>query len=178
MTEQDLAAVMELERASFPDDAWSEGMLRGELAEQPYTRHYVVAVERTGGIVGYAGLCAVGDAGDVQTIAVRADRREQGLGAALLTALLTEAAARGCATVFLEVRADNAPAQRLYERFGFERIGVRKRYYQPSGVDAIVMNKSVLSKGGTDTGGTGTGGTGTGGTGTGGTDENVMNKNG
>jgi ribosomal-protein-alanine N-acetyltransferase len=94
-------------------------------------------------IVGYAGLCAVGDAGDVQTIAVRADHWGHGVGAALLTALLTEAADRGCTSVYLEVRADNERAQKLYERFGFERIGVRKRYYQPSGVDAIVMNKSV-----------------------------------
>jgi ribosomal-protein-alanine N-acetyltransferase len=41
--------------------------------------------------------------------------------------------------VFLEVRADNEPARKLYERFGFTEISVRKRYYQPSGVDAIVM---------------------------------------
>ena len=46
-----------------------------------------------------------------------------------------------CGEVFLEVRADNARAQHLYERFGFERVGVRKRYYQPSGVDAIVMRR-------------------------------------
>jgi ribosomal-protein-alanine N-acetyltransferase len=160
MTEHDLPVVMEIERALFPDDAWTEGMLRGELAEQPTTRHYVVAFEPGTGsspesspesshessheeIVGYAGLCAVGDAGDVQTIAVRADHWGHGVGAALLTALLTEAAARGCTSVYLEVRADNERAQKLYERFGFERIGVRKRYYQPSGVDAIVMNKSV-----------------------------------
>jgi [ribosomal protein S18]-alanine N-acetyltransferase len=147
MTEQDLPTVMEIERALFPDDAWSEGMFRGELVEQPATRHYVVAFEPGHGsneqIVGYAGLCAVGDAGDVQTIAVRADRWGHGVGAALLTTLLTEATARGCARVFLEVRADNEQAQKLYARFGFERIGVRKRYYQPSGVDAIVMSRSV-----------------------------------
>ncbi|MGI8328587.1 ribosomal protein S18-alanine N-acetyltransferase [Actinomadura scrupuli] len=145
MTEQDLPAVMRIERALFPDDAWSENMLRGELAEQPATRHYVVAyeLEPHEEIVGYAGLCAVGDAGDVQTIGVRADRWGHGVGAALLTALITEAAARGCTTVYLEVRADNERAQKLYERFGFERIGVRKRYYQPSGVDAIVMTKGI-----------------------------------
>jgi ribosomal-protein-alanine N-acetyltransferase len=147
MTEGDLPVVMELERALFPDDAWSEGMLRDELAEQPATRHYVVAYEPEPGpaerIIGYAGLCAVGDAADVQTIAVHADRWGHGVGAALLTALLTEAATRGCACVYLEVRADNDRAQKLYERFGFERIGLRKRYYQPSGVDAIVMNKDV-----------------------------------
>ncbi|MCW2913554.1 MAG: ribosomal-protein-alanine acetyltransferase [Actinomycetia bacterium] len=143
MTEKDLPAVMELERALFPDDAWTEGMLNSELAEQPATRHYVVALAPDEEIVGYAGLCAVGEAGDVQTIAVRADHWGHGVGAALLTALLTEAATRGCISVYLEVRADNERAQKLYERFGFEQIGIRKRYYQPSGVDAIVMSRDT-----------------------------------
>ncbi|MFC9977795.1 ribosomal protein S18-alanine N-acetyltransferase [Spirillospora sp. NPDC127200] len=146
MAEADLPAVHVLEQELFPEDAWSMDMLRGELDDQPRTRHYVVA-ELVGGpdggaageLVGYAGLAAAGGQADVQTIGVRPDRRGSGLGAALLTELLEEAARRGSEAVFLEVRADNAPAQRLYERFGFERVGLRRRYYQPSGVDAIVM---------------------------------------
>ncbi|NED54826.1 GNAT family N-acetyltransferase, partial [Micromonospora aurantiaca] len=94
MTEADLPAVHRLERALFPEDAWSEEMLRGELAEQPRTRHYVVAEEPDGEIVGYAGLAAAGGQADVQTIGVRADRRKSGVGAALLTALLNEAVRR------------------------------------------------------------------------------------
>ncbi|WP_281186216.1 ribosomal protein S18-alanine N-acetyltransferase [Actinomadura kijaniata] len=140
MTEADLPAVHALERELFPEDAWSMEMLREELADQPRTRHYVVA-EADGGIVGYAGLAVAADQGDVQTIGVRADQRGKGLGAALLTALLDEAAKRGADEVFLEVRADNPAARRLYERFGFERVGLRKRYYQPSGVDAVVMRR-------------------------------------
>ncbi|WP_067486862.1 ribosomal protein S18-alanine N-acetyltransferase [Actinomadura hibisca] len=142
MAEADLPAVHALEQVLFPDDAWTMDMLRGELDDQPRTRHYVVAElagDRPGELVGYAGLAAAGGQADVQTIGVRPDRRGSGLGAALLTELLDEAARRGSDAVFLEVRADNAPAQRLYERFGFERVGLRKRYYQPSGVDAIVM---------------------------------------
>ncbi|HEX2313800.1 MAG TPA: ribosomal protein S18-alanine N-acetyltransferase [Thermomonospora sp.] len=143
MTGDDVPAVMALENATFPEDAWSEDMLRGELAAQPGTRHYVVAEEPSGAIVGYAGLSAAGGQADVQTIAVRADRRGRGLGAALLTALLDEAGRRGCAEVFLEVRADNDTARALYERYGFERIGLRRRYYQPSGTDAIVMRRTA-----------------------------------
>ncbi|ACY99789.1 MULTISPECIES: ribosomal protein S18-alanine N-acetyltransferase [Thermomonospora] len=141
MTEADVPAVMELERATFPEDAWSESMLRDELRHQPHTRHYVVAEDDSGEIIGYAGLAAAGDQGDVQTIAVRADRQGRGVGRALLGELLAEAERRGCREVFLEVRVDNDRAQALYERFGFERIGVRKRYYQPSGTDAIVMRR-------------------------------------
>jgi ribosomal-protein-alanine N-acetyltransferase len=147
MTAADVPAVMVLENQMFPEDAWSEQMLRDELREQPRTRHYVVAEEPSGEIVGYAGLAAAGGQGDVQTIAVRADRQGRGLGAALLTELLAEAGRRGCEEVFLEVRADNDRARTLYERFGFERIGVRKRYYQPSGMDAIVMRRRAHGPG-------------------------------
>ncbi|WP_433339174.1 ribosomal protein S18-alanine N-acetyltransferase [Spirillospora sp. CA-294931] len=139
MTMADLPVVHRLDGELFPEDTWSEEMFRGELADQPRTRHFVVAESEGGEIVGYAGLAAAGGQADVQTIGVRASRRGEGIGAALLTALLDEAGRRRSEAVFLEVRADNAPALRLYERFGFEPVGVRKRYYQPSGVDAIVM---------------------------------------
>jgi ribosomal-protein-alanine N-acetyltransferase len=145
MTEADLPSVLGLEQELFPEDAWSEGMFRSELSEQPETRHYVVAEADEGELAGYAGLCAVAGEGDVQTIAVRAELAGRGIGSALLTSLLDEAAARGCEAVYLEVRADNDRAQKLYERFGFERIGVRRRYYQPSGVDAIVMRRERVS---------------------------------
>ncbi|XVQ12086.1 ribosomal protein S18-alanine N-acetyltransferase [Spirillospora sp. CA-255316] len=141
MTDDDLPAVLLLERALFPEDSWTEEMLRGELADQPRTRHYVVAEEPGGALVGYAGLAAAGGQADVQTIGVLPDRQGAGLGAALLTELLDEAGRRGSEEIFLEVRADNDRARRLYERFGFERVGIRKRYYQPSGVDAIVMRR-------------------------------------
>ncbi|WP_433372675.1 ribosomal protein S18-alanine N-acetyltransferase [Streptosporangium sp. CA-115845] len=141
MTFDDLPAVMEIERRTFPADAWSEGMLRGELDDQPRTRHYVVALAEDA-VVGYAGLAAAGDQADVQTIAVLAEWRRNGIGGALLTELLTEAERRGAVSVFLEVRADNPGAQAVYDRFGFERIGMRLRYYE-DGTDAIMMRKDL-----------------------------------
>ncbi|SFP77624.1 ribosomal-protein-alanine N-acetyltransferase [Actinomadura madurae] len=146
MTGDDLPAVHRLDRSLFPENAWSEEMLAGELADQPRTRHYVVAADPGGEIVGYAGLAAAGGQADVQTIGVRADRRKHGIGAALLTELLDEAVRRRSESVFLEVRADNDAAHRLYERFGFTRVGVRKRYYQPSDVDAIVMCRTLRDR--------------------------------
>lgn len=143
MLDADLPAVQRLEKELFPEDAWSEAMFREELAGCPATRYYVVAEEPDGRLVGYAGLAAVAGQGDVQTIGVCTDRRRSGVGAALLTELLDEAVRRECEAVFLEVRADNGPAHRLYERFGFVRVGVRKRYYQPANVDAIVMRREL-----------------------------------
>ena len=138
MTTADLDSVLGLELDLFGEEAWSRQMLAGELGQQPASRYYLVA-EDDGEIVGYAGLLAAGGQADVLTIAVAAARWGQGIGRGLLDRLLAEASGRGCTEVFLEVRADNARAQRLYRWRGFSEIGIRRGYYQPSGTDAIVM---------------------------------------
>jgi len=138
----DLDAVLALEHDLFPEDAWSRGMFWSELADARHpaaTRTYVVAEDGGGRLVGYAGLAAVAGTADVQTIAAARDQWGTGLGALLLTTLLQAATAAECHEVLLEVRVDNPRAQRLYERFGFAAIGVRKGYYQPGNVDALVM---------------------------------------
>jgi ribosomal-protein-alanine N-acetyltransferase len=138
MTTADLDTVLALEQELFGEEAWSRQMLAGELGQQPASRYYLVA-ELDGKIVGYAGLLAAGGQGDVLTIAVATARWGRGIGTALLDRLLAEARRRGCTEVFLEVRADNARAQRLYRWRGFTDIGIRRAYYQPSGTDAVVM---------------------------------------
>jgi ribosomal-protein-alanine N-acetyltransferase len=148
----DLDDVMWLERVSFPTDAWSSSQMAGEL-HSPYG-YYVVAEtvdeDTAPTVIGYAGFSSLpgGTDGDVQTIAVAADHRGQGLGRALFGALLAEAGRRGVRSVFLEVRADNPVAQAMYRSFGFEQIAVRPRYYQPDDVDALVMQGSVPVPGG------------------------------
>jgi ribosomal-protein-alanine N-acetyltransferase len=119
-------------------------MLAGELSQQPATRYYLVA-EEDEALVGYAGLLAAGEQADVLTIAVATSQWGQGIGSRLLAALLAEARQRGCTEMFLEVRADNLRAQRLYKWFGFAEIGIRRGYYQPSGTDAIVMRRDLAS---------------------------------
>ncbi|QYC38529.1 ribosomal-protein-alanine N-acetyltransferase [Nonomuraea coxensis DSM 45129] len=141
MTVADLPAVMAIERATFPLDAWSEGMMRGELDDMPRTRHYVVALVEDE-IVAYAGLAAASDQADVQTIAVLDKHQGRGIGSALLTELLAEARRRGAREMFLEVRADNPRAQSVYRRFEFEEIGTRRRYYD-DGTDAIMMRRKL-----------------------------------
>jgi ribosomal-protein-alanine N-acetyltransferase len=138
MMPADLDGVLRLEIELFGEEAWSRPMLEGELAQQPASRHYLVA-EEDGMLVGYAGLLAAGTQADVATIAVTGTRQGHGTGAALLAALLAEAQRRRCTEVFLEVRVDNLRAQQLYRSRGFEQIGVRHGYYQPSGADALVM---------------------------------------
>ncbi|MFI9720404.1 ribosomal protein S18-alanine N-acetyltransferase [Streptomyces sp. NPDC052396] len=143
----DIAPVLELERALFPEDAWSKGLFWSELAHARgagATRRYLVAVDDTDRVVGYAGLAAVDGTGDVQTIAVAFEHWSTGLGSRLLSELLTAATDFECREVLLEVRVDNTRAQRLYERFGFEPVGIRRGYYQPGNVDALVMRLTLV----------------------------------
>jgi ribosomal-protein-alanine N-acetyltransferase len=139
----DIDPVLTLERELFPEDAWSRGMFWSELAHARgpgATRRYVVAEAPGGRIAGYAGLVASSsEQADVQTIAVARDQWGTGLGSRLLTELLRAATAFECAEVLLECRVDNVRAQKLYERFGFRPVGVRRGYYQPGNVDALVM---------------------------------------
>jgi ribosomal-protein-alanine N-acetyltransferase len=137
----DLDAVLELEEQLFAPDTWTRAMYRDELSRTD-TRSYLVA-EDGDRVVGYAGLIAYDDEAHVATIGVAADRQGEGIGAALLDALLAEADRRS-PVVLLEVRADNEVAQGLYRRRGFTEIGRRPRYYQPSGTDAVVMKREVL----------------------------------
>ena len=138
----DIEPVMQLERELFGDEAWSDTMFWSELAEST-SRHYLVAEER-GELIAYAGLCAYPPHESyVQTIAVAPAHQGHGLGTTLLTTLIEESARRGCRRLDLEVRADNAAAIALYERHGFTRVGLRRAYYQPSGVDAVVMRRGL-----------------------------------
>lgn len=134
---EDLDAIWAIESAVFASDAWSRELLREELVAEH--RSYLVLVAASGAIVGYAGVLLVGEEADIQTIAVAPEARGAGQGRRLMRALLDAAVAAGAREVFLEVRADHPVPQALYASLGFAEIGIRPRYYQPDGVDAIVM---------------------------------------
>ncbi|MGA1837554.1 ribosomal protein S18-alanine N-acetyltransferase [Herbiconiux sp. 11R-BC] len=141
----DLDAIMALEEASFESDAWSRESMAREI-EHPFC-YYLVGVDEAtpDALAGYAGLlCPPGSVdADIQTIAVTSTARGRGLGRQLMQRLLGEAVARGARSMFLEVRADNPVAHGLYLSLGFTDIAVRPAYYQPDGVDAIVMKAEL-----------------------------------
>ncbi|WP_431883355.1 ribosomal protein S18-alanine N-acetyltransferase [Micromonospora gifhornensis] len=131
--------VLAIEADLFGAEQWSAAMFWNELA---HGHHYRIATDDDGAVLGYAGLAvAPPDEAWVQNIAVRRDAQRRGIGRLLLEALLAEAARCDLRSVLLEVAADNAPAQRLYAGYGFEPIGVRRGYYQPSNTDALVMRR-------------------------------------
>ncbi|MGB3763114.1 MAG: ribosomal protein S18-alanine N-acetyltransferase [Ornithinimicrobium sp.] len=144
----DLESVAALEEQIYPDTAWTLQTWWAELAQRP-RRHYVVAEsnERGGSgtaLTGYAGLDVNGDNADVMTIAVAPAHRGTGVGAALLQRLHTVAAGQGVTAMLLEVRADNAAARALYDKYGYEHVHTRRGYYQPDGVDAAVLRSVVV----------------------------------
>ncbi|MDO4478419.1 MAG: ribosomal protein S18-alanine N-acetyltransferase [Lachnospiraceae bacterium] len=90
-------------------------------------------------IVGYVGLLMVPFEGDILNIAVREDRRRRGIASKLMEKVLHEAYFNGVTDVHLEVRESNEAALRLYEKFGFVRDGLRKRYYTNPVENAVTM---------------------------------------
>jgi ribosomal-protein-alanine N-acetyltransferase len=131
--------LLPIEKDLFGEEQWSAGMFWNELAAG---HPYLAAVE-DGQVIGYAGLVvAPPDEAWVNNMAVRRDHQRRGIGRALLDELLVIARRNGARHTLLEVAADNAPAQALYDAYGFEVIGLRKKYYQASGTDALVMRRS------------------------------------
>lgn len=141
LTGADLDAVMQLELSSFPSDAWSAESMAAEL-DSPNCEYLGVF---DGSLIGYAGLSTIPGSfsSDIQTIAIASKARGKGLGKRLMMELLAKAKALGSEQVLLEVRVDNEVAIGLYRAIGFERIDVRKRYYQPDDVDALIMRAKI-----------------------------------
>lgn len=135
MTENDIDAVLSIERASFPRP-WTREHFLQEL-ESP-TSFPLSALTPDGSLAGYICPMQVLDEGQILDVAVRPDLRGTGLGRLLVEKCLQEFKERGTEYVGLEVRVSNRPAIALYAALGFTECGVRKKYYH-DGEDAFVM---------------------------------------
>ena len=136
MAEADLPAVMAIENAiyAFP---WTPGNFRDSLAAGYSCWMYV----RDGEPIGYAVLMHASDEAHLLNLSIAARWQRQGYGSLLLQQLCEVARGHGARLLFLEVRPSNAAALRLYERHGFQRIGLRRDYYPaPAGrEDALIF---------------------------------------
>ena len=132
-----LAMLMPIEQASYPKP-WSLNVFHSELEMMRRgERTYLAAMDgRT--LVGYAGVLYAGDDAHITNIAVAPDHQRRGIATRLLSEQAWVAIERGCTGLTLEVRVSNTGAQALYERFGFESAGIRRKYYE-NVEDAIVM---------------------------------------
>lgn len=103
---------------------------------------YFVAREN-GRCIGYAGYWNVSGEGDITNVAVLPQHRNKRVASMLIEAVLKSAANLNLLT--LEVRKSNLPARNLYEKYGFEIIGERKRYYSDNREDALIMMKKIYN---------------------------------
>ena len=136
MTLDDLELMKDTLYSDF-DNFWSYNILKQELENEKTT--YVVAKEHNK-IVGFAGMSVCMDEATLNNIVVKKSCRSRGIGGELLEALIEICSDLNMKTFTLEVNALNTPAIKLYEKFGFKNLGIRKKYYNNS-QDAIIMTK-------------------------------------
>jgi ribosomal-protein-alanine N-acetyltransferase len=138
----DIDAIMAVEEECF-SLPWPKGDVERDMTDNILSAYFVAETLEGALVCGYAGIWVVSDECHIMTIAVASAHREAGIGAMLLMKLLDEARVRGARRFFLEVRASNAPAIALYEKFGFRAIDVRRSYYGDNGEDAVVMMRET-----------------------------------
>jgi ribosomal-protein-alanine N-acetyltransferase len=131
--EADRAAILALEAAAF-SNPWSAEGLAAMLSSPASRLHVARAPDR--GIVAFCACWLVVDELHIHTIAVRAERRRQGVASALLRHVLDET---GAIRATLEVRRSNIAAVRLYQRMGFKVTAFRERYYENPQEDALIL---------------------------------------
>jgi len=144
MTIGDVAEVGALEARVFPD-AWSADSFLAEVERKPDIG-YPIAVRRDRELVAYAVVWFIVDEIHIGNIAVHPEHQGAGLGSALLEHILEEGRRRSMAFATLEVRPSNTSAIALYERYGFEKVAVRRRYYQNDREDAWVLAHSLSDR--------------------------------
>ena len=131
----DIEELYEVELTSFTDP-WSKESFKDELNNE--IAHYLVG-SINNKVVAYIGAWFILDEAHITNVAVKSDFRRQKIAKQLITAFIVLAKKHQITSITLEVRASNIPAQSLYQQFGFEKQGLRKRYYADNNEDAIIM---------------------------------------
>lgn len=137
MDESHVSQIAALEKICF-SEPWSENSIASELSN-PLSLWLVA--EADGALAGYIGSQSVLGESDVMNVAVSPDYRRQGIGEALVLALVEELKKLGNHCLSLEVRLSNAPARSLYEKLGFAEVGRRPNYYRNPKEDALILRK-------------------------------------
>lgn len=142
MKEADALRISELEAICF-SQPWSVSSL---LDTWKTGQSLFLVAEMEGELCGYVGMTYAADEGEITNIAVFPEYRRQGVGEALLGALQRAAAGLSLTVIFLDVRLSNTSALALYQKMGFEEVGIRKRFYTDPEEDAYVMRRNLPSE--------------------------------
>lgn len=147
MQSEDIGQVQTIDNQSF-SLPWPTSAYNYELTN-PQSLLWVAQTtgeESTPRIVGMVVMWLIVDEAHIATLAVEPEYRRQGIGQVLLATALREAARRGMSEATLEVRANNLPAQRLYQKFSFKVVGFRPHYYRDNNEDALIMTMKNLGE--------------------------------
>ncbi len=134
--EEDLEEILELESLCFATP-WSKDSFLFEIKANPVSRYLVALINER--LVGYAGIWCVIDESHVTNICVHPDFRGMDIGRTLFASIFKLSEDLGMSAMTLEVRKSNLVARNLYSSFGFKDVGIRPKYYQDNGEDAIIM---------------------------------------
>lgn len=140
LTDADLETLARAEERIFGAAAWSLALIREDYR---WGSNRYRGVEIDGELAAYAVYGFEGDAFHLLNVAVLPEYRRRGLARLLIDEFLAEAHRLGAADVWLEVAVTNDAARALYEAYGFEQVRVRRRYYQPGDIDALVLRKTM-----------------------------------
>lgn len=147
MEPTDLPAIIALDQGSF-SLPWPESAFHFEIEKNPAARCWVAEIHGPpAAIVGMIVVWLIIDEVHIATFAVDPSQRRQRFGQKILAFTLLNGVENGATKAFLEVRRSNLVARALYQKFGFEEVGVRKRYYSDNGEDAILMNLEPIDPG-------------------------------
>lgn len=138
MEKQDVDQIMAIEEVSFGSHHWSKDSFYSEINNE--LGNYFTAIEKeSGNVIGYGGFWLIFDESHITTIAVNPKYRGNRIGEIILHHMISVGYEKKSKWFTLEVRAGNIPAQNLYKKYGFQSLGVRKKYYQDNNEDAIIM---------------------------------------
>lgn len=140
MTVEDIDRVFEIESKSFKTP-WSKESFYTEVKENTLATYLVLTLDEV--VIGFGGMWLIMDEIHITNVAVSPEHRGQGYSKTLINDMIKYAKEKGFQHMTLEVRVSNSVAIALYEKFGFESVGVRPKYYVDTGEDALVMWKSL-----------------------------------
>lgn len=142
MEEKDIPYVLAIERVSYPNP-WHEMTFIGEIHNKPISFPWVIVHKEEKKIIGYVILWHIKKEVQISNIAVHPDFRRKGIGEAVMRQVLAQVEREGAKFVSLEVRPSNFAAANLYQKLGFEILGIRKDYYHNPKEHALIMGKRL-----------------------------------
>ncbi len=138
MKKRDISEIMKIEKSAYGDFHWSESGFDAEI-DNALGHYFVIRESNTNTLVGYCGFWAVLEEAHITTIATHPDWRGKKLGEVLLQQMIELGYKNEIKWFTLEVRISNYPAQELYKKYNFQSFGLRKKYYQDTQEDALIM---------------------------------------